>query len=168
MYRVIQTYEFSYLTNGLTRIIVPYISDVNSSNYQMYDGLHFGVDIELQDVCSLTLGVVIEIFTDTDTTYSVVIQYDKDNVFRYSNIQEVDVNLGDIVYAGQHVGQCDGYCHFEYATSQIGNSTQELYVNTEVYYKQDPNVVLSGQVTFNNSPTIEVESQEDPNIQTIF
>lgn len=168
MKEIVKTYEYSPITNGSLNIILPYIDNVESSNYRKYRGLHAGLDILAGSVRSLTLGVVILICKDGPNTFAVGVQYDKDNVFRYGHLDEVTIGIGDIVQSGQEVGVCKEYFHFEYATSERNDSPWPSYAGPMIYYKQNPEIALSGKVVFNNSPTVEVELDSDPNEQTIF
>ena len=168
MKEIVKSYEYSPLTKGRVSIITPYIDNVESEDYRRFRGLHTGLDILSGTAHSITSGVVILLTKDSDITYAAGVQFDKVTVFRYGNLREITVGIGDIVEVGQQIGICDKYFHFEYATTERLDSTWPTYAGPVTYYKHDPELVLSGEIVYDSSTTIEVELPADPNIQTVF
>lgn len=151
------TLNYSILTKSKAIILVPYIDNNKNEWYKYYKGYHSGLDITAdtsskQDMnaYSFSSGVVIQVGEDEDGTYSVTIQYDVVNSLRYMHIKKVNVSEGDIISIGDEVGTYNRYFHFEYVSTNKGDSIWYVRVGTITYYKHNPELVLNGEILLDN------------------
>lgn len=125
-----------------TEIIVPWIDDKSDPWYHKYGSYHTGVDIRTNDVYNICSGVVI--FIDT-TSKSIVVQYDYNMFFRYVNIYDICVSLGDPIKKGVLLGHCKDYVHFEYLTLRSTDTRWPFRISGLLtLYKNDPTSIIDG------------------------
>lgn len=119
--------------------------------------------LEAKTVYSISSGVVVWISKPID---SVIIQFDFEQCFRYSNLRAVGVKLGDIVQAGEVIGVASKYVNFEYLTATQRGSIWPVYIGDCTFYKQDTkNYIYTSDI--NNNLAIENQgliSEVTPNI----
>lgn len=86
--------------------------------------------------------VVLYVSLSSANSYTVIIQYDADKLFKFSGLSKVNVNEGDIVHFDTLIGIAEHEVKFEYLTSIKRTSEFPVRVNKYTYFKQDPNPVL--------------------------
>ena len=137
------------ITQSDTDIIVPFIDNKKHTWYQKYGGFHTGVDITGESIYAYRSGVVTQIGTSFDNLYSVVIQYTAKVSLRYANLSSVLVTEGDVIRQGQYIGIAKQFVHFEYLTSEKGNSKWPVRVGKLTNFKQNPEQLFDGTVVLN-------------------
>ena len=136
--------DYKYITDEPFKVILPWISVSDKKEYYKHDTLHTGIDILGNRAYSYSTGVVVAIAIQIDRM-TVTIQFDAKTLFRYANLRSCDLNLGDIVSAGDRVGTCKGHLHFEYCTTET-KSLFPVHIGDMTYFKQNPLPVLLGDV----------------------
>lgn len=140
------------ITRQAASILYPYIDSNQSGWYNIYGGLHDGIDIVAKSVHSICQGVVLFIGQNMDNhKYEITVQYDADRCLRYCNIAVVYVNSGDAVIEGQLLGDVEDFVHFEYTSRPKNESVWPVRVGTQTYYKHDPEEYADGRITLLNS-----------------
>lgn len=142
MYRKL---EFSTVTNSSLSILYPYVDNIKNEWYKMYGGYHTGIDISSKSAYSIVDGVVIQIGQDYQS-YSVTVQYDSDNIFRYKNLKSVNVNEGQVIHQSDLVGTCIKFFHFEYASRERSGSIWPVRIGEVTYYKHNPEPIIDGKI----------------------
>lgn len=137
------------ITQSDADIIVPFIDNKKHPWYQTYGGFHTGVDITCESVYAYRSGVVTQIGTSFDNRYSVVVQYTAKVSLRYDNLSSVFVTEGKVIRQGQYIGIAKQFVHFEYLTSEKGNSKWPVRVGKLTYFKQNPEQLFDGTVILN-------------------
>ena len=169
MPKIYRSFDYSPITQGSLHLIVPWIPNENDPNYRIYGELHSGIDILTGSVHAAVPGVVLQVTQEMDNTWAVSVQYDVNQILRYCNLQDVDVDVGQVVRYEHVIGNCKEILHFEYATlrpSTIPEWNVKLGICT--YYKQDPIGVLDGSISFDLDVEKEVTYEVNPNLQTRF
>ena len=136
--------DYKELTDQGFKVIMPWISVSEKAEYYKYDTLHTGIDIAGTRAYSYCKGVVVAIGIQIDRM-TVTVQFDANTLFRYGNLRSCDLNLGDIVSAGDRIGTCKGHLHFEYCTTDE-KSLFPVRIGDITYFKQNPMPVLLGEV----------------------
>ncbi len=136
--------DYKELTDQEFKIIMPWISVSEKAEYYKYDTLHTGIDIAGTRAYSYCKGVVVAIGIQLDRI-TVTVQFDASTLFRYGNLRSCDVDLGDVVSAGDRIGTCRDHLHFEYCTSKE-QSLFPVRISGSTYFKQNPMPVLLGEV----------------------
>lgn len=148
-----KTYSNTQITKGDAVITVPWIIDTKSEWYKSYGGYHTGLDILATEVYSMHSGTVIQVGKDENDTYAVTLQYSGSIITRYKNLKTVYVKAGDYLYEGGFIGTSEESVHFEYATRDEG--TYLVRIDTETYYKHNPEVLFNGTVTLKSTEITE-------------
>lgn len=119
------------------------------------NSVHTGVDIKATSVFSICQGVVIAVYNN-DKTHSVIVQYDRNVFFRYSNLLSVDVTKGQTIQQDDKIGDCKSV-HFEYLRKdKVGLDVIINLFGVRVY-PNDPVPILSGQITY--TPVLDPTSE---------
>lgn len=106
------------------------------------------VRIDIEDVFSVTEGKVIYIGQDPDdSTYSVNIQVNLNEIIRYSHLETYSVSPYTKVSLKEKIGTARDYLIFEYCTSYQGESEFPVRINRGTYWKQDPSDIAEGKYT---------------------
>ena len=157
------------IVGGSAKLLVPFISDVRSSDYTKYGELHTGIDIEAESVYNAVPGIVLQVAQVMNNTWTVSVQYDVNNVMRYSNLTSVSVGLGDIVLYKDKLGECKEFLHLEHVKlSPVVNPEMNVRIGIRTYYNQNPISVIDGSADFDLEAVYEVVHEVDPNLQTLF
>lgn len=130
----------SACVSGFKGVRLPWIGSDKNSLYKEYK-YHTGIDVYGKSVYTYAPGVVLAAGSE-DGLYTVTVQYDAFSCLRYGHLNFVEVGAGDIVQAGSKIGIADKYLHFEYATKEKRNSVWPVRVGSQVYYKQDPALMI--------------------------
>lgn len=136
--------DYRNITDLDFKIVCPWIDGSHRNLYQRYRTLHTGVDITANRVYAYSQGVVVGIGM-YDDTYSVTVQFDAENIFRYCHLKSVDVSVNDIIQAGDLIGLAKKHLHFEWARKEA-TSKFSVWVGEITYYKQDPERLFSGEI----------------------
>lgn len=112
---------------------------------------HTGLDIECSEVHSICDGVVIQCGQSTNKTFSCIVQYSSKQCVKYSNLNMLSVNAGQIVESGQYIGSCKQYVHFEYLITVQSNPVFPVRVGTQTYFKVDPQCIVDGSIVLSGS-----------------
>lgn len=147
--------DYKEITDLDFRITIPWIDGSDRKLYRKYGMLHTGVSIPAKRVYSYSQGVVVSCGVQADK-YFITIQYDGYTLFRYCNLKSIGVSVGDIVDAGDRLGTVSGQFRFEYCTSK-DESLFPVRIGDITYYKQNPELVFSGNVDLNANDWSAVE-----------
>ena len=95
---------------------------------------------------SVCVGTVIDVgVDDKNRLYSVTIEYEYLTWIRYCLLDSCSVKLGDKITKGAEIGKPhNGILRFEYCNNEA--STFPVRIDYRCLYKQDPMVVLSGDL----------------------
>lgn len=135
------------ITHKDSYLLKSYDVMMGSSSY------HVGVDIEASEVYSPCRGVCIYSGL-VDNKLSCTVQYSSNICLRFTNLSEVSVEAGQIIYYDQLIGIADKYVHFEYLTSEKNEPNFRVFFNSNIsyyMYKHDPMLVLTGNIQFDNT-----------------
>lgn len=122
---------------------------------------HTSVDIQTTDAHSICYGVVILVGKDYNNMYSVIIQYDSDTIFIYSNLNKVLVREGTTVSALESIGTAKTYVKFECGTTNGVYKKWPVYVGNCTYFKQDPTPYLNGDIELDTPKVITNITSDD-------
>lgn len=166
---IYKSFDYSPITQGSLNLVVPWIASTDDPNYIKYGELHSGIDVLAANVHAVVPGVVLQVVQDKDSTWSVSVQYDVNQIIRYCNLREAYVSIGQIIMYKDTIGQCKNVLHFEYAKlSPIIIPEWNVKLGICTYYKQNPLGVLDGSIQFNLEAEYIVDYELNPNIQTRF
>lgn len=130
----------SACVSGFKGVRLPWIGSDKNPLYKEYK-YHTGIDVYGKSVYTYAPGVVLAAGSE-DGLYTVTVQYDAFSCLRYGHLSSVEVGAGDIIQAGSKIGIADKYLHFEYATKEKRNSVWPVRVGSQIYYKQDPALMI--------------------------
>lgn len=150
--------DYKNLTDQEFNIICPWITQSDRKLYRKYKTLHTGVDISGKKAYAYSQGVILMIGIQGDK-YSVTVQFDAENIFRYCNLSSVDLAVGDIVQAGDRIGTAKRHLHFEWATT-AEKSKFPVYIGDVTYYKQNPERLFNGDVVLKANDWSKVTENE--------
>lgn len=102
----------------------------------------YGITITGSEIYSICDGNVIDVRQDIDSTWSVSVQYDFSNIFRYRKLSDYHVKLEEHVKLGQLVGICEKRVHFEHLNRVPSESDQYMSFGNIKFYKKNPLFVL--------------------------
>ena len=111
---------------------------------------HTGIDLFADNIYSPCKGVVIQV-CNVDKYLGVVIQYSEHVGLRFTHLESVFVNPGDIVENKQKIGLAKNFVHFEYLTTEANNPAFKVRIGELEFYKHDPRLVLNGNVKFDQT-----------------
>lgn len=115
-----------------------------------------GVDISCGNVYSPCYGAVIDEFKSDQTRYGVILQYSEHICLKFSHLKETHVHKGMLVKLGDMIGIGDKFCKFEYLTTESSYPSVKSYILPGiVFYTHDPNIILDGNVIFDNTHTVD-------------
>lgn len=105
-----------------------------------------GCLLNVNTAYSVCMGTVIDVGTDDkNDLYSVTIEYEYLTWIRYCLLDSCSVKLGDKVTEGTEIGSPHkAILRFEYCNNEI--SDFPVRIGDRCLYKQDPMVVLSGDL----------------------
>ena len=132
------------VTLTTSNVLYPYIDDVSHKWYRRYGSLHSGVDITAKSVYSICQGVVLFVGQTSDDLKEVTVQYDANRIVRYCHLSDVYVHSGDTVERSELIGYADTFVRFEYATIVQGTSCWTVHINSQTYYKHNPEAYAFG------------------------
>lgn len=113
-------------------------------------------DLEGKDAFSPCDGVVMFIGRDAENYYSVLIQICADVVVNFKHLVDIDVNVGQLVRADEHIGRCRKFCRIELGTLSKDETDECIRIYDKTYYKRNPEhltVENLGFVQFNHGTT---------------
>lgn len=151
-----------------TKVIMPYIDDVNSKLYSEYHQLHSGLDIKTYNVYSRCTGSVLHIGKSQNGLFTITIQYNSTMCLRYGHMSNHYLAVGNVVVAGELLGECLNYVHYECITTSKTNSIWPVRLYDGTWWKHDPTPTIDGSIGFDNSLYHEVTYAVDPDMQTVF
>lgn len=137
------------ITNSDTKLIKEY--------GQQDDEFHTGVDIEANEIFSLSSGVVVHVGKNESEENVVIVSYNKYICVSYGHLQSVDVLFGDPIILGQKIGQANKFVHIELLNINQQYSTFPVRIGESTFYKFDPTDIVDGTFKF---PVEEVDSAE--------
>lgn len=92
---------------------------------------------------SLSSGMVVAIHKGENGRRVVNVQYNRDTLVRYGNLQQVTVFLGERVVDGQQIGTACKSVHFELCKKSVEDTRFPVRVGQQTYYKVDPTDLLT-------------------------
>lgn len=147
-------------------MLMPFIDTKSNIWYNRNGGYHTGIDLSGTDAYAICDCVVTYVGCNSDEHHVVIVQYDRETSFRYTNLTSVSVTKGSTVASETHIGRCNKYVHFEYLNRTP--STWKVRSGNESYYKHDPISYVRGEVTFTNGSKTVQYFDIYPQIQTLF
>lgn len=140
--------ENCILTNLRNPVLLkPFIDDVKSTSYRVYKGYHPGADVKGTECYAICHCVCTYVGFNQSEKHIVVLQYDHNISFRYTNLTSVEVHLGDLVTQESKIGDCYQYVHIE-ALDDLSKSKWPVRVMDRTYWKHDPLPYLNGSFEF--------------------
>jgi hypothetical protein len=129
------------------------------------ESYHTSIDLAAHEVYSPCRGVAIYVGL-VDKMPSVTVQYSNNISLRFMHLKSTDIVAGQIVPYDAVVGIADEYVSFEYLTTEERHPGIRVFFYTTLgsytLYKQDPMLVLSQNVKFDNmTPIILTEGITD-------
>lgn len=87
-------------------------------------------------------SVVLYVNKGMDSKYTVILQYDANTLFKFSELHSIRVKEGQTVDCNFIIGTAKGGVKFEYLTAKKYDSHSPVRVNKVTYYKQNPKTIL--------------------------
>ena len=114
---------------------------------------HLGISLSSNTAYSLSYGVVIFIGQSmNDSTYTVTVQYNSTDVFRYGNIVNLHCAVNQKINPGDVIGSTNGILYFEHCVAAPTNS-YSIRISKVVRYRIDPLTCLKSSEAY-SVPTI--------------
>ena len=144
----------SMLTQG-SDCVLQNEEDLRSDNPTSFTAIIKGVD----EVCAL-VGGEIKFVGSTDSSGSVSVAINDNEILRYAYLSEPYGKFGDEVSVEQPVGRAkNSILKFEYCTRWQGTSEFPIRIDNQLYYKQNPIDILDNVYEVIN----EIDVYEDYN-----
>ena len=132
------------ITQQDSRVLRSWLDDLGVQNYNSKECYHTGVDLSATSVYAFCNCVCVYVGQDETDKIAVIVQYDRNRAFRFSNLKFSDVTGGQALPKGTKIGIADNFVHFELLTRQ--ESEWGVRAGKEDYWKHDPIEYARGEI----------------------
>ena len=132
------------ITQQDSKILRSWLDDLGVQNYNSEERYHTGVDLAATSVYAFCSCVCVYVGQDENDKVAVIVQYDRNRAFRFSNLISADVISGQALEKGTVIGSADSFVHFELLTRE--ESLWGVRAGNESYWKHDPIQYATGEI----------------------
>lgn len=132
------------ITQQDSKVLRTWLDDLGIQSYNSTARYHTGVDLEATSVYAFCSCVCVYVGNDESDKTAVIVQYDRNRAFRFSNLRSADVVGGQALPTGTKIGDADNFVHFELLTRE--ESEWGVRAGKEDYWKHDPIEYARGEI----------------------
>ena len=127
-----------------SKVLRYWLDDLGVDDYGSRKSYHTGVDLAASSVYAFCNCVCVYVGEDESDKIAVIVQYDRNRAFRFSNLKSADVIGGQALPKGTKIGTADNFVHFELLTRE--ESEWGVRAGKEDYWKHDPIEYVKGNI----------------------
>lgn len=132
------------ITQQDSKVLRTWLDDLGTQPYNSSERYHTGVDLSATSVYAFCSCVCVYVGNDEKDKIAVIVQYDRNRAFRFSNLKSSDVIGGQPLPKGTKIGEADNFVHFEFLTRE--ESEWGVRAGKENYWKHDPIEYARGNI----------------------
>lgn len=132
------------ITQQDSKVLRSWLDDLGTQTYNSSERYHTGVDLSATSVYAFCSCVCVYVGNDEKDKIAVIVQYDRNRAFRFSNLKSSDVTGGQPLPKGTKIGEADNFVHFELLTRE--ESKWGVRAGKEDYWKHDPIEYARGNI----------------------
>lgn len=133
------------ITQQDSKVLRTWLDDLGTQPYNSSKLYHTGVDLSATSVYAFCSCVCVYVGNDEKDKIAVIVQYDRNRAFRFSNLISTDVVGGQPLEKGTLIGIADTFVHFELLTRE--ESMWGVRAGKEDYWKHNPIEYATGEIT---------------------
>lgn len=150
------------ITQQDSKVLRSWLDDLGAQSYNSKERYHTGVDLSATSVYAFCNCVCVYVGQDESDKIAVIVQYDRNRAFRFSNLISADVISGQALPKGTKIGIADNFVHFELLTRE--ESEWGVRAGKEDYWKHDPIEYVRGQIDLEVSEESYIFYKVNPDI----
>lgn len=150
------------ITQQDSKVLRSWLDDLGTQTYNSSQRYHTGVDLSATSVYAFCSCVCVYVGNDEKDKIAVIVQYDRNRAFRFSNLKSSDVTGGQPLPKGTKIGESDNFVHFELLTRE--ESEWGVRAGKEDYWKHDPIEYARGDIDLDVSEESYVFYKVNPDI----
>lgn len=132
------------ITQQDSKVLRTWLDDLGTQPYNSSQRYHTGVDLSATSVYAFCSCVCVYVGNDEKDKIAVIVQYDRNRAFRFSNLKSSDLTGGQPLPKGTKIGEADNFVHFELLTRE--ESAWGVRAGKEDYWKHDPIEYARGNI----------------------
>lgn len=124
------------ITQQDSKVLRSWLDDLGTQTHNSKERYHTGVDLSATSVYAFCNCVCVYVGEDESDKLAVIVQYDRNRAFRFSNLTSIEVTGGQALPKDTKIGEADHFVHFELLTRE--ESEWGVRAGKEDYWKHDP------------------------------